>query len=201
VWNEVVKKYLEHPEMIEMQAEELRDTDAEQIVRVDLEKAQREIAQCKRAQAKFTARYSALMAGDTPEGSFSVKLIEQEVAKLEADKLNWAKKRIAAQELLDRQELSRDRLAYVQEYLKRIRGDADLSDPLERRRMLEGLEVQVFANGADVYVKIGIYDEHGRSITYMNVYARVLGHKKLFQQPEPFVTEAADDKVERVALP
>lgn len=45
------------------------------------------------------------------------------------------------------------------------------------------------------------FDTRRMALEYMNVYAKVLGHANLFKQPEPFVTETADDRVERVALP
>jgi glycosyltransferase involved in cell wall biosynthesis len=44
------------------------------------------------------------------------------------------------------------------------------------------------------------FDTRRMALEYMNVYAKLLGHENLFKQPEPFVTEVADDKVERVAL-
>ncbi len=45
------------------------------------------------------------------------------------------------------------------------------------------------------------FDTRRMALEYMNVYARVQGRENLFRQPEPFVTEAANDQVERVALP
>jgi glycosyltransferase involved in cell wall biosynthesis len=45
------------------------------------------------------------------------------------------------------------------------------------------------------------FDTRRMALEYLNVYAKVQGRDNLFREPEPFVTESADDRVERVALP
>ena len=45
------------------------------------------------------------------------------------------------------------------------------------------------------------FDMRRMALEYVNVYAKVQGRQQLFREPEPFITEVADDRIERVALP
>lgn len=141
VWEQVAS-ILRDPEVIVAELRRREEEGPDPVLSGDLETAKRELAKIERQQERLIQHF-----GRTEDESFPWELLQEQVKRLQQDKVRLTTMIVDLQKRLAAQHLVIDQLHALRGYCQRVAENLEAFQFEEKRLALEALGIRVLANG------------------------------------------------------
>lgn len=162
-WSEVAA-ILRDPERIAAEVRRRQEEGPDATMVSDRETAARRLATIERKQAEYMQRYS-----DDSAGAFPWELVEREVKRLEAEKIQWRATLEEIDARIAAHELAQEQLQALHDYCARVSYNLDAFGFAEKRLAVEALDVRITGNAREWAISGSIPVGDASGITSHNI--------------------------------